>query len=84
MTMLNDPIVISDEQMRTELNKLRIGWPDAQVYTYTYNPLYGVTSETDPRGYTIYYEYDAYGRLLFVRDKDGNVLKNYIYSYKQP
>ncbi len=53
----------------------------ALVNTYTYNPLIGMTSETDANGKSIFYEYDGLGRLSIVRDKDGKVLKKYCYNY---
>lgn len=53
------------------------------IYTYTYRPLVGVTSETDSNSITRYYEYDNLGRLLWVKDNDGNILKTYEYNYKQ-
>jgi len=52
------------------------------VTTYTYDPLIGVTSVTDPRGYTMYYEYDEFQRLEFVKDEDGNIYSENQYNYK--
>ncbi|MFY0255940.1 hypothetical protein ACDQ55_18515 [Chitinophaga sp. 30R24] len=72
----------TDATMRAELNKLRTGLPGAHVWTYTYAPLIGMTSETDPAGHTTYYEYDGFGRLQYVKDKDGNIIKMYDYHYK--
>ncbi|WP_430906542.1 hypothetical protein [Maribacter sp. 2-571] len=52
------------------------------VTTYTYNRLIGVTSMTDPRGYTIYYEYDDLNRLKAVKNAEGNLVTDYEYNYK--
>lgn len=51
------------------------------VTTYTYKPLVGVTSVTDPSGRTTSYEYDDLGRLIIIKDDRGNVLKSYEYNY---
>jgi|WetSurMetagenome_2_1015567.scaffolds.fasta_scaffold02548_4 YD repeat-containing protein len=51
------------------------------ITTYTYKPLIGVTSVTDPAGYTTYFEYDSSGRLIVERDDDGNIVKKYEYHY---
>lgn len=78
-----DNIATTDIAMRAELNKIRTGLANtsAQVNTYTYSPLLGVTSETDPKGYTIFYEYDNFGRLAHVRDMANNIIKKYEYYY---
>lgn len=68
--------------LRTALNNLRVALPNAMVTTYTYDPLVGVTSMTDPKGYTMYYEYDSFNRLKQVKDADGNILSENNYNYR--
>ncbi len=70
-----------DDALRTNLDKIRTGLSDAQVTTYTYSPLIGMTSETDPNGRTTYYEYDDLNRLEYIRDQNQNILKKYNYHY---
>ncbi|MFH6995138.1 DUF5977 domain-containing protein [Flavobacterium sp. FlaQc-48] len=72
----------TEQLLRNELNALRNSFPNTSVSTYTYNPLVGVTSVTDPKGISSYYEYDSFERLKFVRDQDLNVLQKYCYNYK--
>ncbi|GGH14675.1 hypothetical protein GCM10011418_15790 [Sphingobacterium alkalisoli] len=54
----------------------------SMVRSFTYKPLVGMTSMTDPRGITQYYKYDGFQRLKDVLDFEDNVLKNYRYKYK--
>ena len=61
---------------------LRSSLTDALVTYYEYDPLVGVTSITDPRGYTTYYEYDDFNRLKAVKDADGKILSQNEYHYK--
>src|SRR5690606_2993516 len=64
------------------VDELRVYPVDAQMTTYTYDPLTGSTSVTDPSNFTTYYEYDDVGRLKFVKDKDGYVQKMNEYNYR--
>ncbi len=66
----------------TAINGLRSSLPQAMVTTYTYQPLVGVTSITDPKGYTIYYEYDNFNRLKRVKDAALKILNETEYKYK--
>lgn len=76
-------VVLTDLEIRTMLSTLRSSLPNAMITTYTYKPLIGISSITDPKGDTITYTYDAFGRLEFVKDKDGNILTENQYKYKQ-
>jgi len=78
---VNETTQITEDNLRTKLQLLRDGFPNAIVSTYTYDPLIGITSTTDPKGYTMYYEYDIFNRLEHVKDKDGNILSRNEYNY---
>lgn len=74
----NGDIIISGPG---NIDELRLCPSDAQMTTYTYKPLIGMTSSTDPNGKTTYYEYDTFGRLSLVKDNDGKIIKKYDYHY---
>lgn len=63
------------------VDDIRVFPADAQMTTYTYSPMVGKTSETDPSGKTQVFEYDGLGRLQDVRDQDGNIIKTLNYHY---
>ena len=71
-----------EQILRESLNALRAPFSQAMITTYTYNPLQGITSITDPKGISTYYEYDSFNRLKFVKNKDLYVLEKYCYNYK--
>lgn len=65
---------------------LREKIPEALITTYTYKPLVGITSMTDPRGVTTYYDYDDFNRLIesyIIENGAKKVLKKYDYHYKE-
>ncbi|MGQ8337102.1 RHS repeat domain-containing protein [Sunxiuqinia sp. A32] len=66
-------------QIRVEISS-SLGELD-MLTIYTYKPLVGMTSQTDPSGRTTYYEYDDFGRLQYVRDTEGNIVNKYRYHY---
>ncbi|OKS85752.1 hypothetical protein RG47T_1198 [Mucilaginibacter polytrichastri] len=72
-----------EKVLRTQLNSLRSLLPNAMITTYTYNVGVGVTSVTDARGNTTFYEFDQYQRLKAVHDADGNIISGNEYHYKQ-
>ena len=65
------------------IDEVRIYPGNAQMTTYTYEPLVGMTSQCDVSGKIIYYEYDGFQRLKAIRDQDNNIVKQFDYQYQQ-
>ncbi len=70
---------LSQAQVEALQNNLK----QAMITFYTYDPLVGMTSQTGPDGATLTYGYDDLGRLLWIKDHLGNLVKHYEYHYKQ-
>jgi len=49
--------------------------------SYTHKPLAGVKTIVDPKGDKITYYYDDFGRLSYIKDKDGNRITENTYIY---
>ncbi len=64
-------------------NYIRNMLPNAMITTYTYRPLIGQETITDPNGKTTFYEYDNFDRLKTIRDQDGKIIKKIEYNYRQ-
>lgn len=79
-SIINNPV--SDEQLRTELAKLRANFPGKEITVFTHSPLLGITSQTDQNGFTTYYEYDKSMRLQVIRDQNENITNRYKYKYQ--
>jgi len=75
----------SETQMIIALNALRNdpSMANAMATTFIHRPLVGVTSITDPKGDKITFYYDAFGRLDYIKDKDGNRLSENEYNYRE-
>jgi YD repeat-containing protein len=81
----------------TEVGQLPINytWDSKMLYptqvtqgefkdTYTYKPLVGMLSSTNPRGVTTYYEYDTFNRLkqtYIIENGEKKILQKYDYHY---
>jgi hypothetical protein len=72
----------TEASLLTALTAIRKALPNAMVTTYTHKPLIGVSTITDPKGDKLTYEYDEMNRLKQVKDKDGNILSENEYNYK--
>ncbi|WP_394775813.1 RHS repeat domain-containing protein [Flavobacterium sp.] len=60
----------------------RNSFSDAMITTYSYKPLVGISTVTNPKGYTTTYTYDNFNRLQFVKDNEGRILSENEYHYK--
>lgn len=76
LAQTNSPDMLKIDNLRNILNK-------AQITTYTYKIGIGMTSQKDPKGYSIYYEYYNDGHLkeiYHIKNNKKQILKFYGYS----
>ncbi|NER16779.1 RHS repeat protein [Spongiivirga citrea] len=71
-----------NETNLSTINTLRNSLPKAMISTYVYDPIKGIVSSTDNRGYTMTYSYDDFNRLKEVRDANNKLVTDYEYHYK--
>ncbi|WP_405567956.1 hypothetical protein [Polaribacter sp. Asnod6-C07] len=81
-TSYNQSTMSNDVQIRQIMDELRLALPNTRITSYTYNYLVGINSVTDPRGKTVYYHYDSFNRLKYIKDSEENVLNENKYHYK--
>jgi len=62
------------------VDEVRIFPSDAQMQTWVYEPLFGISAVSDVRGRITYYEYDKLGRLRIVRNQEGKILSESLYK----
>lgn len=65
-----------------EIDELRIHPVGSRMRTFTYQPLTGISSQTDVNNITTHFKYDSFGRLLSIKDHEGNIVKTHDYHYK--
>lgn len=82
-TISNSTSVTVSGTGQTLIDELRIYPKGARMITYNYTPGRGLNCTTDHNNTTTYYEYDDFGRLKFIRDHKGNILKRYEYHYQE-
>ena len=73
-------VVLSEGDLAA-LDGLRTSRKEWHVTTATYIPLVGMASMTDPSGRETTYEYDAFGRLISVKDGKGEQVQSYDYHF---
>jgi len=64
------------------IDELRLYPANAQMTSYTFAPLIGMTSQNSAANGINYFEYDANGRLKLVRDINNNIVKTFNYKYQ--
>ncbi|SFW77615.1 YD repeat-containing protein [Sinomicrobium oceani] len=69
-------------QSNRYIDEIRFYPVHAQITTYTYEPLVGMTSMTDVSGRKTTYDYDDFNRLEFIRDDKEMLLQENKYHYK--
>ncbi|MEL6132724.1 MAG: RHS repeat domain-containing protein, partial [Bacteroidota bacterium] len=64
------------------IDELRLYPVGAQMTTYCYDKALRLHTQTDINNRSTYYHYDAFGRLEYVQDQEGNYVQGYQYNYK--
>jgi hypothetical protein len=64
------------------IDDIRIYPKDAQMKSYTHDPVLGIRSIIDESSRTTVYEYDSFGRLKLIKNDKGEIEKQYLYNYK--
>lgn len=74
---------LDDASLVSVLNKVRNSsiMKESLITSITYNLIDGITTETNPAGFVLYYNYDNKHRLSCVRNRFGNVLKKWDYFF---
>jgi YD repeat-containing protein len=67
----------------SHLDEIRVFQKGAQMTTFNYLLLKGMSSQTDVNNQSTFYEYDAMGRLTTIRDNDHKIIKTFEYGYKK-
>ncbi|MEX6688860.1 DUF5977 domain-containing protein [Danxiaibacter flavus] len=63
------------------IDEVRLYPKNAQLVSYTYAPLVGITSECDAGNSIAYYDYDILSRLSLIRDAQKNIRKKFCYDF---
>ncbi len=80
--------LVAPDRAKEDLIRTKLG--NSLVTTYTYKPLVGILTATDPSGITTYYDYDSFGRLKetyiykdnIINAANKQVIQKYDYHYQ--
>lgn len=72
---LGDKVRLSNNDLNSEvfIDELRLYPKGASMTTWTYEPMFGVSSVCNESNYIVYYQYNTLGALEVVKDMRGNV-----------
>lgn len=80
---ISDLNAINETNMATiDALRTNISFSNSSITTYTHKPLVGILTIKDSKGDIQTYEYDANSRLKIIKDRDGKILNEYQYHYK--
>lgn len=63
------------------LDELKCFPATAQMFTYTFTPLKGVSAKSTPDNQQSFYEYDGLNRLFQIKDQNRNIIEHLAYAY---
>ena len=80
----NDGINSFAKELSPDMSKieaLRSSISGSLITSLYYTPLVGMTKRIEPNGATSIYEYDAIGRLIRIKDSEGNIIRDFRYNF---
>lgn len=81
---VNSPGLVTIHHNNALLDEVRLHPVQAQMITYSYDPLMplkGITAKCDAANHYTFYEYDPFNRLYLVKDTNGETVKSYHYNF---
>jgi hypothetical protein len=77
--ILNNPISVTVSGLGV-IDELRLHPVNAVITSYTYFQDVGLATQCDALGNVVYFEYDAFNRVVVQRDADYRVIKRHCYG----
>jgi YD repeat-containing protein len=80
---LGGSITLTDGKLTSGQQTTLRNIPNTLVTIYDFDPLIGITEQTDPNGILSKFEYDELGRLIVIKDENDDIVKHFDYHYKE-
>ncbi|MEM7370916.1 MAG: RHS repeat domain-containing protein [Bacteroidota bacterium] len=81
LSSTNNTVMISSNDAATVIDELRLYPSQAHMTTYCYDKALRIHTVTDANNQSLYYTYDGLGRLINVKDFEGNIINQTEYHY---